>query len=168
MSEVSLHDLAEEVLSVSPNGNKTEWGEALIRLVGDQGDAIAAEAHSKYVAAMGAFVSSVKAAQARAEQAARIAHITYHGRPLTPTVSVRGEYGRQLKLWLDASPREFVEAVFREQSVVLGRLNSNKLRIKIAELCQQDDALMELPTLADVCNELDIDPAQLELEELAS
>jgi hypothetical protein len=50
---------------------------------------------------------------------------------------------------------------------VLGRLNSNKLRLKIAEMCQQDDALMELPSLAAVCQELNVDPAELELEELA-
>jgi hypothetical protein len=167
MTDITLHDLAEDVLAANPNGSKTEWGEALIQRVGDQGDAIAAEAEAKYVAAMGVYVSNVKAAQARADQAERTAQVTYHGRPLTPTVSVKGEYGRQLMLWLDASPRQFVEAVFREQSVVLGRLNSNKLRLKIAEMCQQDDALMEMPTLAAVCQELNVDPAELELEELA-
>lgn len=166
MTDITLHDLAGDVLAANPEGTKTQWGAALIRLVGDQEDAIVAEAQAKYVAAMGAYVSGVKAAQARADQSERTAHVTYHGRPLTPTVSVRGEHGRQLKLWLDASPREFVEAVFREQSVVLGRLNSNKLRVKIAEMCRQDDALMDLDTLTDVCQELHLDPAELELEEL--
>ena len=167
MSEVTLHDLAEEVLSIYPSARKDEWGEELIRRVGQEGDAIQQEAHAKFVAAMGAYVSNIKAAQARAEQAERVAQVSYHGRPLTPTISVRTDAGRQLMLWLDASPRQFVEAVFREQSVVVGRLNSNKLRVKVAEMCQQDEQLMELPTLADVCNELDVDPEELELEELA-
>lgn len=173
MTDLTLHDLAEDVLDGNPNGTKDQWGAALIRAVGDGElldggrDAIQVEATHKYVASMGAFVSGIKAARERARQVERTAHVTYHGRPLTPTVSVRTDAGRQLMLWLDASPRQFVEAVFREQSVALGRLNSNKLRLKIAEMCQQDDELMDLPTLAHVCDALDVDPDDLELEALA-
>lgn len=170
MTDLTLHDLAEQVLGAAPTGTKTEWGKRLAKLAGDNGDAIAAEVDRKLHATLGAYVAGIKSAQARQAQHERALErgITHEGRPLTSTISVRTETGTQTMLWMEASPTQFVEAVFREQSVIDGRSNSNKLRRKVAEMCQDDDGLMDLPTLADVCAELGIDPDELELNVLAS
>lgn len=68
-------------------------------------------------------------------------------------------------LWTEASPRQFIEAVLREQSVIDGRNDSNAIRLQVVEMIQTDKRLMELGTLRDVCAELDVDPDMLGLDD---
>lgn len=171
--DVTLQTLAEQVLSDNPKGTKDEWARALQSLVGpiDGSERWQAEAFAKYLSALGQYVASRAAAIARAAAAeARDATenaVSYSGRPMTQTMSIRHEDGStQLVLWINASPAKYVEAVFREQAVSTGRVNSNKVRMQLARILLDDESLMALPTLADVCAVQGIDPDSLGLDEL--
>lgn len=54
-----------------------------------------------------------------------------------------------------------------EQAVIEGRSTSNALRLQVVEWLENDDTLRELPTVGDVCRAVGVDPAALDLDELA-
>lgn len=164
-------ELAEEIIAALPAGTASEWGEAFILAVEEHGDdTVAAWLHDKQVAAMGRYVSGVLARRRAKERADRLIArgvSVATGRAITPTLSVRGEDGaRQLVLWVEATPLQFIDAVEREQNVIEGRLGANRTRLAIAEAIKDDDHLMDAPTLAVVCERLGIDPDVLGLDEL--
>lgn len=165
---MSLADLASDVLAWDRRASKHEWGLDLLARVEDaDDDALNEEVREKLIGKLGDYVAGVKAAAEKARQAERMLAVGYNGRPITPTVSVRNEDGStQTMLWIDASPAQFMDAVLREQSVVDGRLRSNIVRLKVVDMLRQDDCLMDLPTLQDVCNALGVNPDTLGLDEL--
>lgn len=170
---MEAHDLAEQVLAWDYHASKNEWGEEMLRLVRSHNDdELTQFVHERTVAALGAYIGSVKAAMERRKQQERILQrgiSTATRRPVNPYLSVRGSDGsRQGLLWIEATPVQFMEAVFREETVVRGRAEANAVRMQLAELIQQDDGLQDLSSLKDVCSELHIDPDTLGLEELPS
>lgn len=171
MTDLTLSDLADQVLSANRNGSKHEWGSDLLALTQAHDEPeIDDEVRGKTIAALGNVVNGRKSAQEKQAQRDRLANlaISYDGRPLlNPTLSVRAPSGaRQGKLWIDATPQEYIEAVIREQRVVDGRNNANAIRLQLVEVMQRDEHLMTLPTLKDVCAELNINPDALGLEDL--
>lgn len=170
---MSLVDLAADVLLWDPKGSKHDWGVDLLRRVeaaeDDERDTLNAEVREKMIAKLGEYVSGVKASSEKARQAERMLAVGYNGRPITPTVSVRNIDGStQSMLWVDATPAQFLEAVLREQSVIDGRRDSNIVRLKVVDMLRQDESLMDLPSLRDVCTVLNVDPDTLGLEELGA
>ncbi len=169
MSDLTLSDLADQVLRWCPDGTKVDWGAEMFKLAELYG--LDSEVHAKTITALGTIVSHLKARRAKAAKAQRLLDlgVTFQGRPITPTLSIRGEDGdRQLPLWTEASPQQFVEAVLREQGVVDGRNDSNVIRLTLVRAMQADASLMELPTMLDVCVELGIDPDMVGVEEIPS
>lgn len=174
MTDLTLADLAEQVLLANYTGTKDQWGEELLQLV-DAHDArcLAEEVRRKTVAALGNQVSQVKSRRERTAQNERLmaravsADGRPMGKPLSPTLSVRTESGaRQSTLWIFATPRQYIDAVLREQKVIDGRNDSNAIRLHLVDLIQEDEHLQDLPTLKDVCDELGINPDTLGLEDL--
>lgn len=163
--------VAEQVLASHPDGNKEIWGRAFLE-VAEEVDAEALErwTERKVIAAAGRAVSDFKGrreAQRRNERLIARGISVATGRPISPTISVRSPDGsRQHALWTQVPPQEFVEAVMREQSIVDGRRDANAIRLRLVRMLQADEQLMALPTLGDVCAELDIDPDTLGLDEL--
>lgn len=171
MTDLTLADLADQVLSANSDGTKYEWGSELLDLVHAHDEpGLDAEVRGKTVVALGNLVNGRKSAQEKAAQQQRVKSlpIDYNGRPLaSPTISVRGETGaRQGVLWINATPQQYIEAVIREQRVVDGRNNANAIRLQLVEVMQRDEHLLTLSTLKDVCEELDINPDTLGLEDL--
>lgn len=167
--DVTLLDLAQQVLTWAPNGTKQEWGAELLRLVhAHQSESLDREVENKLIAALGTYASGLKASRERSEQAQRMLDrgIAYNGRLVTPTIAVRGDIGSQQVLWTEATPRQFIDAVLREQKVIDGRNDSNRMRRQLVELLLQDERLLDLDSLGAVCTELGIDPDTLALEEL--
>lgn len=171
MSDELRHAIAEQVVAMNPGGRKDDWGRDFLALAAEHGmpdfeDWTAA----RLISACGNYVNSIHAAEQRRKQAERLNELglsTATGRPITPTLSVRTEDGgRQGVLWYEATPRQFIDAVMREQAVVDGRANSNAVRMRLALQIRQDERLMELPTLRDVCAELSVNPDTLGLEGL--
>jgi hypothetical protein len=170
--DLTLTDLADQVMHWSYNGKKPEWGEELLRLANLHG--LEEEVRDKTVATLGKFVSDHKAKWDAGQKKERwrkrgvILGVTHSGRPITETLSVRGDDGkRQLPLWTQCSPRQYMEAVSREQRIVTGRDASNAIRWEIVNAMQAEPALLDLPTMLDVCKALGIDPDLVGLEETA-
>lgn len=171
MSEELRHAIAEQVAAMDPKGTKSAWGKAFLTLAAEHGmDDLADWQAAQLIAASGTYVAKVRAAEERRRQAERLLTLglsTAGGRPITPTLSVRAEGGgRQGVLWYEATPLQFIEAVMREQAVVDGRAESNAVRMRLAVQIRESEALMALPTLADVCAALGLDPDTLGLEGL--
>lgn len=172
----TLGDFAAIVLDDMPDATKDECGAALARLVGDLygAERWQHEAHARYIRSLGAVVSALSARTKDAEKRERLAlatenGIAYNGRPITETLSVRRDDGsRQLVLWTQATPSQFVEAVLREEAVAAGRVRSNRVRMQLASIIADDEHLMALPTLAAVCEREGINPDSLGLDELSA
>lgn len=164
--EITPADLADQVLDAMPNGSKLEWGDELRALanVNHMDDFI----DRKLTEGLGQFVSSRKAALARKDQAAKALAIGYNGSALSPVLSVRSNGATTLALWVDVSPKQYVEAVLREQNVVEGRNRSNQIRLQLATQMIADDILMGLSTLREVCTAIGVDPDALGLDELSA
>lgn len=164
-------DLAEQVLSANYLGTQAQWGREL-RLLLDAHD----EPHlldwqrERLESSLANYVKQHKTRleHIRQQERALAIGITPNGRLINPTISVRNEAGgRQTLLWVEATPSQFIEAVLCEQSVIDGRNQSNRLRLHVVELLQQDESLMALPTLGAVCGAVGIDPDSLGLDDLA-
>lgn len=172
MPDLNLSDLADQVLIANYNGTKHDWGRELLELVEAHDEAHLTDAvHEKTIAALGNVVNQRKTHRETAAKNERLASraVTYTGRPLNPTISVRTESGaRQGVLWIYATPRQYIDAVIREQKVIDGRNDANAVRLQLVEVMNQDGHLQDLPTLKDVCDELGIDPDTLGLEDLES
>lgn len=166
----SLADLAADVLALEPHSTKAQWGRMLDDLAAQTADEdVQAEVEAKKVIALGAYVAGVKSAQEKSRQAQRLLDrgISFSGRPMTPMLSIRTDEGaHQLTLWLEATPSQYIDAVLREQKVIDGRGDSNRVRLHIVDMLQEDESLMELACLRDVCDQLSVDPDTLLLEEL--
>lgn len=165
------HDIADQVLAGNRTANKAEWGEEMWRLIAAHNDEeLNGWLRARIVASLGSFVGQVKAAREQRKQKERQREYgvsSGSGRPVNPYLSVRGDDGsRQGLLWIEATPIQFMEAVFREEAVVRGRAEANAVRMKLAELIQEDEQLQELADLKTVCSELNIDPDTLGLAEL--
>lgn len=168
---VSPKDIAEQVLGDSPSATKNEWGQDFLRLAQEHDqESIEAFIHDRLVANLGSYVAKVKEVREEKRQQERLMQlgVSYAGRPITRTISVSRSNGggRQMMLWTEASPAQFIEAVQREQHVIDGRKDSNAVRLLVVKMLTRDETLMGLPTLGDVCNHLDVDPDTLGLEEL--
>jgi hypothetical protein len=163
----TVADYLDCVLRREPNGTKIEWGQSLARLIEREGNAnVKTWQRERLAATLGAAVASRQAQLKKAEQPA----LTHDGKGLlsiTPTLSVRTDRGSQQKLWVECTPAEFIHAVRREQAVIDGRSTSNALRLQVVEWLENDDTLRELPTVGDVCRAVGVDPAALDLDELA-
>lgn len=170
MTDLTLSDLADQVLMANYNGTKRDWGQELLDLVRAHDEQhLMTAVHEKTVTALGNVVNSRKTSRETAAKNERLASraVAYTGRPLNPTISVRTESGaRQGVLWIYATPRQYIDAVIREQKVIDGRNDANAVRLQLVELMQQDDHLQDLATLKDVCDELGIDPDTLGLDDL--
>lgn len=169
MTTTDPSELAESVLALNPNGTKSEWGIEMKNLCESCG--MDDYLDLKLIDTLGAYVSGRKAVEARKAQSEKLASraVSYAGRPLSPTISIRRDDGaRTLELWTNASPRAFLDAVLREQHVVDGRLKANAVRFQVARDILSDDELMELATLGEVCAVKDIDPDTLGLDELSA
>ncbi len=169
--DLTLYDLANQVLDWGNDCTKHEWGEELLRLAQLHPDAISVqqELNDKIVAGLGKYVSDIKASRERKAHAARLMNraVSYSGRVMTPTISIRDETGAtQGVLWIHATPAQFIDAVLREQAVVDGRNRSNRLRLHLVKRMQADESLRELAMLKDVCDAEGIDPDTLGLDEL--
>lgn len=166
----TLYDLAEKVIASDPTATKAEWGKSLLALTeGASGD-LAAEVHSKLLGALGHYVSGIKSAQEKRRQKQRLMDmgIAYNGRLINPMLSITTEDGDpQYALWLEATPRQFIDAVLKEQNVVDGRNTSNQVRMQVVKMLQEDESLMDMASLRDVCDQLGVDTDTLALEELA-
>jgi hypothetical protein len=173
VSEELRQSIAEQVLGMHPDADKNTWGRAFLELA-DEHDMPDLEdwREAQVVLAASRLVTRVKAARERRRRDERLLSrgvAVTTGRPITPSISVRTEDGaRQTVLWVEATPRQFVDAVLREQAVVDGRAESNAIRMQLAELLQGDKKLMSLPALREVCAELEIDPDTLGLDELGA
>lgn len=172
-TDLTARDLAEQVIAWDAHASKSEWGEEMLRLIHEHDvDSLHEFVHAQTVHSLGAYVSSVKAGMEKKRQYERQLKrgvSTATGRPVKPTMSIRQDDGSTTHmLWIEASPQQYVEAVLREARVVAGRAASNEIRMQVVEAIQGDENLADLPTLADVCRELAIDPDTLELAELAS
>lgn len=169
MSEELSQEIAEQVLALHPNASKATWGKVFLALAAEE-PKLEPWLEARQVTSLGHYVTQLKsrrAAQRRNERLIELGVSTATGRPISPTMSVRMADGsRQGVLWVEASPAQFVEAVLREQAVVDGRAESNAVRVQLAEILKGHEALMELPTLGDVCERLAIDPDTLGLEDL--
>lgn len=170
MPDLTLTDLAEQVLDSDPAGSKHAWGEETLRLVElHQNAMVDAEVRVLIVTALGRRVAGIKGQRERVAMNNRLVDrgVSYTGRPITPTLSIRDTNGaRQYVLWTEASPQQFIEAVLREQVTIDGRNDSNAVRLQVVEMVQADKHLMGLPTLRAVCDELGVDPDTLGLEDL--
>jgi hypothetical protein len=169
--DLTLYDLANQVLDAGYNCTKQEWGDDLLKLAGkhSKSEAIKQDLHDKLTAALGSYVSDVKARREKTAHAKRLMNraVSYSGRVMTPTISIRNAEGiSQGVLWIDATPRQFIEAVQREQAIVDGPHDSNRVRWNLVRACLDDEHLLGLPTLKDVCVELGVDPDTLGLSEL--
>jgi hypothetical protein len=169
VTDLNLYSLAEQVLRANPKATKYEWGVELRQLVQFHDDrSVNAEVEEKTLTVLGQYVAGIKTNIEKQAQAER--HIdravSYSGRLMTPTLSVRTDLGSQTMLWTEASPQQFMEAVLREQAIIDGRRDSNRVRLSVFEMLKEDDQLSELPTLGDVCKQLHIDPDTLGLDEL--
>lgn len=162
--------IAEQVLGLHPGASKVEWGKAFLALAEDFDDEDLGEwLTRRQHYSLGEYVASVKNAREKSAQNKRLLDrgiSVATGRPINPSLSIRREGVTQLAAWVQASPEEFVEAVLREQRVVDGRRDANAVRMALVELMKDDDGLMALLTLADVCDELGIDPDTLGLDDL--
>jgi hypothetical protein len=160
-------ELADDVLAGNPKGSKAEWGRAMRDLAAAEG--MAAYLEAKLIETLGNYVSGRKASNEQHSQVARLAglEVSHTGRPLSPTISVRRPDGaRQLVLWIDATPQQFIDAVFRQQNTIDGLQTANSVRFELAAQMQADESLLALPTLRAVCDRLDLDPDTLGLDEL--
>lgn len=169
MSKASnaLVELADEVLDDMPNATKYEWGQELSKRA--RSENLYAEINDRLNTSMGALVTSRKSTRESAAMDARAPKVGYDGSLLSPVISVANpDGGRQLTLWVNATPDQYVNAVTREQNVVDGRNRSNKVRLQLVERMIADPTLMELPHLKDVCVALRIDPDTLGLAELTA
>lgn len=172
MTDLTLADLADHVLALMPDGAKADCGRELLTAVRSYDiDTITTEVEARTIASLGSYVAGRKSAAAKTSQAERLMTygVTYTGRPISPTLSIRSEDGTsQLAAWTDATPRQFLDAVLREQKVIDGRNDSNRLRLHVVDLLTQDEALMGLPSLSSVCAALGVDPDLLGLDDLAA
>lgn len=164
-------DIADEIIAGDREGGKDEWGREMWRLINEHDDEeLNGFLHRRIITTLGAYVTSVNASNERRKQNKRLLSrgvSTATSRPVTPTLSVRRDNGtRQAALWTEVSPRQYMEAVFREQRVVQGRFDSNAIRMQVAELIRDDEHLMSLSTLDAVCAELNVDPDTLGLADL--
>lgn len=164
-------DLARQAVGMATE--KHERAAALLELIEFHLGADFAEAwfREAAVSRASAVIDKVAAGDARkiaAQRAVQLGVAAGTGRPVSPTLSVRTEHGRQLMLWQQATPRQFVEAVRTEQAVALGRLDANKPRHKLVERMLCEPALLTLPSLADVCRALGVDVVTLDLDSLPS
>lgn len=171
MSEELREAIAEQVLALHPDADKPTWGREYLKLARSHADPEVDQwINERLLSVLGRYVDNVRDRREKRQRNERLMSrgiSTTTGRPINPSLSVRRKDGRpQGGLWVEASPLQYVEAVFREDAVVRGRGESNAVRMKLAELIQRDEALQELPALKDVCAELDIDPDTLGLEEL--
>lgn len=171
--DLTLYDLANQALDAGYDCTKQEWGEELLRLADLHSESVAIqqELRDKHVATLGKYVSDVKAQREKRAHAKRLMNraVSYSGRVMTPTISIRNADGvTQGVLWIDATPRQFIEAVRREQAIVDGRNDSNRVRWNLARACLDDEHLLDLPTLKDVCAEMGVDPDTLGLSELGA
>lgn len=160
-------DLARKVIKRTPDGTIDQWGTQLDKMIDKADEGYLNEWRLGAVRqTLGRFVKATKA-RLEADQGPKVSH---DGKPLgmTPTLSVRTEKGRQLKLWTECSPDQFIEAVIREQRTVDGRHNSNALRMQVVELLEKRDDLRSMETLAVVLDAIGQDPAELKLDELPS
>ncbi len=171
MSDELRHAIAEQVIGLDPDGNKTTWGKAFLELAEQYGMSDFGDwKNAQLISICGTQVGRVKTAIERKQKNARLLErgvAVGTGLNVNPTISVRTKDGaRQLMLWTKATPAQFLAAVFREQAIVDGRAESNAIRMQLAERLRKDELLMELPTLGDVCAALEIDADILGLDEL--
>jgi hypothetical protein len=174
----TLHELAEKVLADRPEDTIEQWGRALRSAVRKHPERakLNREVEGRLIATLGQYVKAVKAdAEAKAqrerrlEQSKKTPKITYKGKVLAPTLSVRKpDGGRQLVLWVDVSPAVFVEAVNAQQNRIDGMNAANAVRIEVATKIRESEPLRSLATLREVCDQLGIDPDTLGLEELGA
>ena len=165
--------IADQVLGLLPTGSKVDWANKFMDIADEQDDpAINAWLEQRLIVAIGDYINGRKALAAKHRQNQRLIDLgisVVNGRPISPHLSVRGDDGtRQGVLWIEATPQQFVDAVFREQAVVDGRAAANAVRMQLAGLIQSTPDLMVLPSLREVCDELKLDPDTLGLEELAA
>lgn len=164
MSELRLTDLAEQVYHWRPDGNKPEWGKELLRLA--RLFNLDEQVEDKTVAVLGYMVSSRKrdikqrAAEKRAKDKALRYGFDYNGRRLmTETLSAKNDEGHPTLFdWVHLPPNKYIEAVLREQAVANGRVDSNAIRLELVKVMRKDPTLLDLPTMKDVCDKLEIDP----------
>lgn len=172
MSESVQQAIAEQVLGLHPKGTKLEWGKAFMALADDNfcdDPDLQDWLESREYSSLGKYVSDVRASKEKAAQNERLMSrgvAVASGRPVNPSLSIRHEGVTQLTAWTEATPEQFIEAVLREQRVVDGRSDANAVRLGLVELMKDDEHLLSLPTLADVCAELGIDPDTLGLDDL--
>lgn len=162
--------IAEQVLAMHPKGGHAQWGHAYIDLVDElDADEVRPWMDERQAKDLGRYVGQVEAEREKRRRNERLMArgvAVGTGRPITPTLSVRTPRGTRLMLWTEASPAQFVEAVLREQNVTEGRLAANAVRLTLVQAIKGDDELMALPTLADVCERLGVDPDSLGLTDL--
>jgi len=163
--------IAEHVLASHPQANKDVWGRAFLDVAEEMdGEGLEQWTQRKLIAAAARAVSDFKRAREERRRNERLMERSIAvatGRPISPTMSIRMPDGsRQHALWTQVPPQEFIEAVMREDSVVNGRRDANAVRLRLVKMIRADESLLALPTLADVCAELEIDPDTLGLEEL--
>lgn len=172
-TNLTAHDLAEQVIRWDTNASKEQWGKEMLRLVeAYDTEGLHEFVNTRTVQALGAYVSSVKGAQERQRQYERQLQrgvSAASGRPVKPTMSIRKDDGSTTHmLWIEASPQQYVDAVLRESRVIGGRAASNEIRLQVVEAIQADEELASLATLAQVCRKLGVDPDTLALGELGS
>lgn len=171
MTDSVQQAIAEQVIGLHPHGSKREWGRAFLALAEDFADdpELAAWLRAREEASLGRYCADIQQHRQRVAQNERLMTrgvAVATGRPINPSLSIRNEGVAQLMHWIEATPEQFIEAVLREQRVVDGRRDANAVRLALVELMKDDERLMKLPTLADVCAELGIDPDTLGLGDL--
>lgn len=161
-------DLAEQVLAAYSDSTIDTWGREMDKLVDlNSSDHLKQWREQIVVAALGRYVKAIKAADARRRSA--MCAVTHDGQPftsMTPTISVKSGEARQLMLWWECSPGQFMDAVWREAATVAGRSESNDRRMKFVELLQEHPDAMALPTVKEAAALLGVDITELALEEL--
>jgi hypothetical protein len=164
MTEETFAVLVAEVIKEHPGAKSHEvLGRALDAKISAKGDdAAKGRRRLMELNALGRSVAATKAATARSEAP----KVTHDGRAMdmTPTITVKN----QLRLWTEVSPKEWVDAVLREDRVSRGRARMNAVRMEIAKLVDGDERLLALDTMGDVCEALGLDPTNVNLDDLAS
>jgi hypothetical protein len=162
---ITPHDLAEQVVTANPTGTKDEWSQDFLALVPAHG--LEWFVKQQTANAIGQYVSNVEANRRKRRQKEEALRRGISVATHSPVISVRGAEGRQLMLWIDASPAQYLEAVLTEQAVVDGRGRANVVRLRLAQRMQAEPELLALATLGEVCKAIGVDPDVLGLDELS-
>lgn len=153
------YDLAVSVIAENPDATKVALAEAMYaRLTASTDVALKDFLRRQTIRGLANYMGATKAAM----EADAAPKVSYGGRPMTSTIAVNG----QLKLWTACSPQEFVDAVLREDAVVTGRAESNRVRTAFVDQLKASSDLMSLPTLADAVAAAGWDIDALDLDSL--